>query len=310
MEYIINDDKYVGVRLDQYISLVDDDLTRAFIQRLIEKEDVLVNNRASKSSYKLKYKDIVYIKEVELEDSKLKAEDIKLEIIYEDDDILVVNKKKGMVVHPGNGNHSGTMVNALMFSHGNNLSHINGVIRPGIVHRIDKNTSGVIVVAKNDNAHKKLSEDFKSHNIKRKYSALVNGIVNKDNLKINLPIGRDNKDRKKMAVTNKNSKQAVTNIKVLERFNKSGYTLIEATLETGRTHQIRVHMTYLGHSIIGDEVYGKVKNEFNIKGQMLHAKVLGINHPITGEYMEFKSKLPEEFEELIIKLRKKEKEGK
>ena len=193
-----------------------------------------------------------------------------------------------------------------MFSHKDNLSQINGVVRPGIVHRIDKDTSGILVVAKTDKAHKTLSESFKKHDINRKYIAIVKGILEKDNLKINLPIGRDNTDRKKMTVTTKNSKEAITYIKVLERFYESNYTLVEATLETGRTHQIRVHMTYVGHPLMGDTTYSNGKNEFGIEGQMLHAKLLGINHPITGKYLEFEIDVPKEFKEVLNSLRKKE----
>lgn len=307
MKYIINDDQYVKMRLDQCINLLNNDLTRNAIQKLIEKGNITVNGKTLKSSYKVKANDIINIKEAKLNETKPIAEKIKLDIIYEDDDILIINKRKGVVVHPGNGNYTGTIVNALLFFYKDSLSQINGATRPGIVHRIDKNTSGLLVVAKNDYAHKKLSRDFKEHNITRRYIALVNGIIDKDNLKVNLPLGRDNKDRKKTSVTTQNSKEAITNIKVIERFFNSNYTLIEATLVTGRTHQIRVHMAYLKHSIVGDDVYGKAKNEFNILGQMLHAKVLGINHPKTCKYMEFESKLPNDFEKVLNKLRSKEK---
>lgn len=307
MKYIINDDQYVKMRLDQCINLLNNDLTRNAIQKLIEKGNITVNGKTLKSSYKVKANDIINIKEAKVNETKPIAEKIKLDIIYEDDDILIINKRKGVVVHPGNGNYTGTIVNALLFFYKDSLSQINGATRPGIVHRIDKNTSGLLVVAKNDYAHKKLSRDFKEHNITRRYIALVNGIIDKDNLKVNLPLGRDNKDRKKTSVTTQNSKEAITNIKVIERFFNSNYTLIEATLVTGRTHQIRVHMAYLKHSIVGDDVYGKAKNEFNVLGQMLHAKVLGINHPKTCKYMEFESKLPNDFEKVLNKLRSKEK---
>lgn len=307
MKYIINDDQYIKMRLDQCINLLNNDLTRNAIQKLIEKGNITVNGKTLKSSYKVKANDIINIKEAKVNETKPIAEKIKLDIIYEDDDILIINKRKGVVVHPGNGNYTGTIVNALLFFYKDSLSQINGATRPGIVHRIDKNTSGLLVVAKNDYAHKKLSRDFKEHNITRRYIALVNGIIDKDNLKVNLPLGRDNKDRKKTSVTTQNSKEAITNIKVIERFFNSNYTLIEATLVTGRTHQIRVHMAYLKHSIVGDDVYGKAKNEFNVLGQMLHAKVLGINHPKTCKYMEFESKLPNDFEKVLNKLRSKEK---
>ena len=220
---------------------------------------------------------------------------------------MMINKEKGMVVHPANGNYTGTVVNSLMYSHKNNLSSINGIVRPGIVHRIDKDTSGIIVVAKNDNAHKKLSSQFKEHSITRKYIAIVKGIVKKDTMDIDLPIGRSEKDRKKMAVTNKNSKNAVTHIKVLKRFYNSNLTLVEATLETGRTHQIRVHMAYMGYPLLGDSVYGKKDSKFKINGQVLHAKTLGFIHPTTNKYVEFDSNLPKYFEDLIEILEKKEK---
>lgn len=295
-----------GKRLDQYVSNMDKNITRVFAQKLITEGNVLVNGKNAKSSYRIKVGDEISLKKIVPKEANLLAEKIDLDILYEDKDIIIINKAKGMVVHPGNGNPNGTIVNALMHSHKDNLSQINGVIRPGIVHRIDKDTSGVIVVAKTDKAHKNLSEKFKKHDLKRQYIALVQGIVDKDNLKINLPIGRDISNRKKMAVTTKNSKEAITYIKVLERYIKSGYTLVEATLETGRTHQIRVHMSYAGYPIVGDSIYGKTKNEFGVKGQMLHAKMLGINHPTSEKYIEFESDLPKEFNDIIQMLRKKE----
>lgn len=305
MKYVV-DQNEKGKRLDIYLSQILAGKTRSYIKKLIEQENILVNGKKQKSGYLLKLNDNVEVEVPEDKTSTVLAEDIPLDIIYEDDDILIINKKKGMVVHPANGNYSGTMVNSLMFSHGDKLSSINGIIRPGIVHRIDKDTSGILVVAKNDQAHKKLSEQFKVHSITRKYIALVKGIVKEDFMDINLPIGRNQNDRKKMAVTYKNSKNAITHIKVLKRYYNSNVTLVEATLETGRTHQIRVHMAYKSHPLIGDEVYGKKDSKFGISGQMLHAKVLGFVHPTTGEYVEFESKLPDEFEEIIEKLDKKE----
>ena len=305
MKYII-DEQNVGTRIDQYVNIVNEDITRNYAQRLIEEDKILVNGNKTKSSYKLKLNDEVEFMDIDIVEAEILAENIPVEIIYEDDHIIIVNKAKGMVVHPGNGNTSGTLVNSLMYSHKDNLSQINGVVRPGIVHRIDKDTSGILVVAKTDKAHKILSESFKRHDLNRKYIAIVKGIVEKDNLKINLPIGRDNENRKKMAVTTKNSKEAITYIKVLERFYASNYTLVEATLETGRTHQIRVHMTYVGHPLMGDTTYSNGKNEFGVEGQMLHAKLLGINHPITGKYLEFEVDVPSEFKEVLTKLRKKE----
>lgn len=282
-------------------------ISRAMVQKLIENGKVLVNGARVKPSYNLKIGDEVEVGELEVTNSQIKPKDISLNIIYEDDDVILIDKDKDTVVHPGNGNFEDTIVNALMFSHKDKLSGINGVIRPGIVHRIDKDTTGIIVVAKNDNAHKCLAEQFKEHSITRKYIALVDGIIDKDKLRINLPIGRDEKNRIKMAVTTKNSKEAITNITVLKRYIKSGYTLVEAKLETGRTHQIRVHMSYVGHPLVGDNVYGKSNNEFGVQGQLLHAKVLGFVHPTTGKYMEFETNLHEDFKAVLDMLEKREK---
>lgn len=297
----------VGKRLDNFIVQNVDNLTRSYIKNLIDDELVTVNGKKRKAGYSLKENDIINIQIPEDKEANIKAEDIKLNIMYEDDDILIVDKEKGMVVHPANGNYSGTMVNSLMYSHKDKLSSINGTIRPGIVHRIDKDTSGILVVAKNDNAHKKLSEQFKVHSITRKYIALVKGIIKEDTMDIDYPIGRSSKDRKKMAVTYKNSKEAKTHIKVLKRFYNSNVTLVEATLETGRTHQIRVHMAYVGHPLVGDEVYGKKDPRFKIEGQMLHAKILGFIHPTKNSYIEFESNLPEYYLEILKKLENKEK---
>lgn len=289
-------------------TLVDKlNISRAMVQKLIENGKVLVNGAKVKPSYNLKIGDEVEVGELEVTNSQIKPKDISLNIIYEDDDVILIDKDKDTVVHPGNGNFEDTIVNALMFSHKDKLSGINGVVRPGIVHRIDKDTTGIIVVAKNDNAHKCLAEQFKEHSITRKYIALVDGIVDKDKLRINLPIGRDEKNRIKMAVTTKNSKEAITNITVLKRYIKSGYTLVEARLETGRTHQIRVHMSYIGHPLVGDNVYGKSNNEFGVQGQLLHAKVLGFVHPTTGKYIEFETNLHEDFKAVLDMLEKREK---
>lgn len=297
----------VGKRLDNFTLQNVDNLTRSYIKNLIDDELITVNGKKQKAGYALKENDIVNIQIPEDKEANIKAEDIKLNIMYEDDDILIVDKEKGMVVHPASGNYSGTMVNSLMYSHKDKLSSINGTIRPGIVHRIDKDTSGILVVAKNDNAHKKLSEQFKVHSITRKYIALVKGIIKEDTMYIDYPIGRSSKDRKKMAVTYKNSKEAKTHIKVLKRFYNSNVTLVEATLETGRTHQIRVHMAYVGHPLVGDEVYGKKDPRFKIEGQMLHAKTLGFIHPTKNSYIEFESNLPEYYLEILKKLENKEK---
>lgn len=295
-----------NIRIDQYLNIQDSEHTRSFIQKLIAEDNIKVNGKSVKSSYKVKENDVIEIDDIDIKEADILPEDIELEIVYEDDDIAIVNKPKGMVVHPGNGNYTGTMVNALMYSHKDRLSTINGVIRPGIVHRIDKDTSGLLVIAKNDKAHKILSDKFKVHDITREYICVVKGIVQKDKITIKLPIGRAQNDRKKMTVTNKNARDAITHIEVLERFKKSNYTLVSAKLETGRTHQIRVHMSYIGHAILGDTTYSKGKNEFGIEGQMLHAKVLGFNHPITNEYMEWSVNPSKEFEEVVQTLRGRE----
>ena len=309
MKYIV-DENDKKKRLDKFLQEKDLNITRSYIKTLIEEGYIKVNEEKVKSGYSLKKDDIVDIVIKEDETCDINPENISLDIVYEDDDIIIVNKPKGMVVHPANGNYTGTLVNALMYSHKDKLSSINGSIRPGIIHRIDKDTSGILVVAKNDEAHKKLSSIFKVHDIKREYIALVKGIVKEDRLDINLPIGRSAKDRKKMAVTNKNSREAITHIEVLERFYSSNVTLVKATLETGRTHQIRVHMSYMHHPIVGDEVYGKKDPKFKVTGQMLHAKLLGFKHPTTNEYVEFESEIPEYFKDILDTLERKEKASK
>lgn len=306
MNYIIEKED-ASKRLDVFLSEKIKDATRSYIKTLIDDGKITVNLAKVKAGYKLKIGDSIDVEIVEKKLENIVAEDIPLDIVYEDDDIIIVNKPKGMVVHPANGNYTGTMVNSLMNSHKDNLSSINGVIRPGIVHRIDKDTSGILVVAKNDNAHKKLSEQFKVHSIKRKYIALVKGIIKEDKLTIDRPIGRSIKDRKKMAVTEKNSRRAITHISVLKRFYSSNVTLIEAELETGRTHQIRVHMAYLHHPLVGDEVYGKKDSKFKVNGQMLHAKYLGFIHPTSGKFVEFDSPLPEYFSSILMSLENREK---
>mgnify|MGYP005776395623 FL=1 len=306
MNFVVDKDN-VSKRLDIYLSENLEDVTRSYIKTLIDDSKILVNNKKEKSGYKLKLNDIIDVTLEEKKSENIVAQDIPLEILYEDDDIIIVNKPKGMVVHPANGNYTGTMVNSLMYSHQGKLSSINGVIRPGIVHRIDKDTSGILVVAKNDNAHKKLAAQFKVHSIKRKYVALVKGIIKEDSLTIDMPIGRSVKDRKKMTVTNKNSRSAVTHIAILKRFYSSNVTLVEAQLETGRTHQIRVHMAYIHHPLVGDEIYGKKDNKFKVQGQMLHAKYLGFVHPSTGKFIEFEKDVPEYFKEVLKSLENKEK---
>lgn len=305
MKYVVNKED-IGKRLDIYISSLNLNMTRSYIRTLIINGNITVNGQKKKSGYSLKLEDKVDVDIPKDKVLEVIPQDIPLNIIYEDNDILIVDKKKGMVVHPGNGNYDKTLVNALMYSHKDSLSAINGNIRPGIVHRIDKDTSGILVVAKNDEAHKKLSDIFKAHDIKREYIALVKGIIKEDKFTIDLPIGRSLKDRKKMAVTNKNSRNAITNIEVLKRFYSSNVTLVKARLETGRTHQIRVHMSYIHHPLVGDEVYGKKDPKFKIEGQLLHAKILGFNHPITNKYIEFESSLPKEFADILENLERKE----
>ena len=272
--------------------------SRNFILKNIKNGNITVNDNVVKGGYSLKEGDIIKVKDLTV-DTSVKAEDIDINILYEDDDIIVVNKKSGMVVHPGNGNYSKTLVNALMY-HTDELSDEGGSERCGIVHRIDKDTSGILLIAKTNKAHRILSEDFKNKTIKRKYIALVWGIIDESKGKINAPIGRSKLDRKKMAVTDINSKNAVTNFTVLERFNNA--TLVECVLETGRTHQIRVHMAEIGYPIVGDYTYSNGKNPFGIVGQMLHAAKLKFVHPTTKEMVEFEAPLPEYFEHVLQEL--------
>ena len=293
------DEKSEGTRIDKYLSDMLEEKSRSFIQELIKKEKVVVNNKIPKSNYKVKAFDNIELEVPEPEILKVDAEDIPLNILYEDNDVIVVNKEQGMVVHPAPGNYNGTLVNALLF-HCKDLSGINGIIRPGIVHRIDKDTSGILVVKKNDEAHNKLSEQLKNHSMKREYYALIEGRLKNDSGTINKPIGRNKKDRLKMGIV-EDGKLAVTHYEVLERYN--GYTLIKCVLETGRTHQIRVHMSSIGFPLVGDPLYGFKRQKFKLDGQMLHAKTLGFIHPETNEYMEFNSELPKYFINIIDKLR-------
>lgn len=292
-----------GKRLDVFLAEGMSELTRSRIQKLIGDGCITVNGSVVKTNYKLRQGDEIEIEIPEARETELTAEEIPLDIVFEDDCMLVVNKPQGMVVHPAAGNYSGTLVNALMAHCGDRLSGINGEIRPGILHRIDKDTSGLLMVAKNDRAHMGLSEQIKEHSLTREYLALVHGRIKEDSGTIDAPIGRDEKDRKKMTITQKNSRNAVTHFFVLERFDK--YTLVRCRLETGRTHQIRVHMSKNGHPIVGDPVYGRKKEEFRLKGQLLHAHMLGFVHPLSGEYMEFSQGIPEYFEEVLEKLRRK-----
>lgn len=289
-------------RLDKYLSDKLEDMTRSYLKKLISDDKaVLVNGNTAKPNYKLKPGDIIELavpKPIELE---IKSENIPLDIVYEDSDMLVVNKPQGMVVHPAAGNYTGTLVNALLYHCGDSLSGINGEKRPGIVHRIDKDTSGLLLVAKNDNAHQRLSSQIKEHSLTRAYKALVHGNIKQDSGRIDAPIGRHPSDRKKMTVTDKNSREAVTNFRVIERYGR--YTFVECILETGRTHQIRVHMSKNGHPIVGDKTYGVKKEEFNLAGQLLHAYKVGFIHPASGEYMEFVSELPDYYMNVLDRLR-------
>ena len=285
-------------RIDAYIS-ENTEYSRTTIQRLIDEDKIKVNDKKEKASYKVHKGDKIEIEEEPAKDIELKAQKIPLEILYEDNDIIVVNKPKGMVVHPANGNPDGTLVNAIMSICKDSLSGIGGEIRPGIVHRLDKNTSGAIIVAKNDRAHINLSEQLKNHEIKKTYIALVRGIVKENNATINMPIARSKKDRKKMDV-DRSGKEAITHFKVLKRYQDC--TLLEINIETGRTHQIRVHLAHIGYPIIGDDVYSNGKNKWNIVGQCLHAKCLDFKHPITGKKMHIEAELPNYFKEILEEL--------
>ncbi|WP_419023497.1 RluA family pseudouridine synthase [Emergencia sp.] len=292
-----------GTRIDLVLSLSLPDTSRSFIQKLFEKGNILVNGKPCTSKkYKAAIGDMVEITIPAPTDLKIEAENIPIDIVYEDEDVLVVNKPRGMVVHPAVGNYTGTLVNAIMYHCGERLSSINGVIRPGIVHRIDKDTSGLLMIAKNDRAHESLSRQLAEHSITRRYQALVYHNIREEEGTVNAPLGRDPKNRLKRAVTDVHSKRAVTHYRVLERFGR--YTLIEAKLETGRTHQIRVHMAYIKHPLVGDLLYGPKKQTIPVEGQMLHAKTLGFVHPKTGVYMEFDSPLPAYFDTILTELRK------
>ena len=302
-EYIIKED---GIRLDKAIAELDPDISRMTVQKLIEDDKILVNGKKEKASYKVKINDKIIIEFEKPKESKLKAEEIPLNVIYEDNDIIIINKEKGMVVHPGNGNPDGTLANAIMARCKDSLSGIGGEIRPGIVHRIDKDTSGIIIVAKNDKAHLNISEQIKEHKTTKTYLALVRGRVKENEATIDMPIGRSQKDRKKMAV-GQNGKNAITNFKVIERFPQDNCTLLEVKIETGRTHQIRVHLSQIGYPVIGDNVYSNGKNKWGIEGQCLHSKSLKFKHPITGKEMFLEARLPEYFEKVLKELREKEK---
>ena len=300
--YIVKQEEQ-GKRLDTYVANQKNELTRTAVQRLVEQEKILVNGKKQKVAYKVIEGDIVTVEESEAKPIELKAQEIPLDIIYEDKDIIVVNKPKGMVVHPANGNPDGTLVNAIMAICKDSLSGIGGEIRPGIVHRLDKDTSGLLIVAKNDKAHVNMSEQIKNHEVKKTYIALVRGIVKENEATIDIPIGRSRSDRKKMAV-DKNGRNAITHIKVLKRYDK--YTLLEINIETGRTHQIRVHLSHIGYPIIGDYTYSNGKNEFDVVGQCLHAQKLEFKHPITQKDMCLEAELPQYFKDILDKLKNRE----
>lgn len=293
---MIIDINNIGKRIDKYLC-DNTEYTRSKIQKMIESGNILVNGIKVKDSYKLKENDNIEITEL-IEETDIVPENIPLDIYYEDDDLIVVNKPSGMVVHPAPGNYTGTLVNALLY-HTKNLSTVNTLVRPGIVHRIDADTSGLLLVAKNDKAHNILAEAIQKKEVTREYIALVEGIISEDTATIDAPIGRDTNNRKKMCVTSENSKDAITHLKVIERLNNA--TLIRCKLETGRTHQIRVHLNYIGHSIVNDPVYGKKKLIDEDFGQMLHAEKIGFVHPTTKEYMEFTSPVPDRFNEILEK---------
>ena len=289
------DDK--GKRIDKYISDMLYSYSRSYIQKLIDEELVLVNDKLVKSNYKICAGDEIVVKIPVPEELKIEAEDIPLDIVYEDEDVILINKPKGMVVHPSPGHYSGTLVNALMYHCKDGLSGINGILRPGIVHRIDMDTTGIIVACKNDAAHISLSEQLKEHSITRYYFAIYHNCINEDSGVTNAPIGRHPVDRKKMAVNYKNGKDAITHYEVLNNFSK--YSYVRCRLETGRTHQIRVHMASINHPLLGDDVYSSIKSPYKLQGQTLHAGILGFVHPRTGKYMEFSAPLPEYFEHLL-----------
>jgi len=297
---LLIEEEQAGLRVDKFLSEALPDLSRSYIQKLIKDEQIYVNGKKIKASYKVNTGDMLLVEEPELKEPDILAENIPLNILYEDSDLLIVNKPKGMVVHPSAGHYSGTLVNALMYHCKNELSGINGVMRPGIVHRIDMDTTGSLLVCKNDFSHNDIAEQLKIHSITRIYHAIVHGVLKNDEGTIDAPIGRHPVERKKMSINYDNGKHAVTHYKVIKRFQH--YTYIECRLETGRTHQIRVHMASLHHPLVGDSVYGPSKCPFKLQGQTLHAKTIGIIHPRTREYLEIEAPLPEYFIDLLKKL--------
>ncbi len=300
-QYLVSEEA-AGRRIDLYLAGECGQLSRSYLQKLLKSGQAKVNGSVVKANYKVASGDCVELEIPEASEPQITARPMDLDILYEDDDILIVNKPKGMVVHPAAGHFDDTLVNGLMEHCRGNLSGINGVMRPGIVHRIDRDTTGILVVCKNDLAHSCIAEQLKVHSITRKYQAVVYGVIKEEEGTIDAPIGRHPSDRKKMCVNLKSGRNAVTHYRVLERF--AGYTYVECRLETGRTHQIRVHMASIHHPVLGDTVYGPEKNPFHLEGQTLHAGVLGLLHPRTGEYMEFEAPLPEYFSQLLEKLRK------
>lgn len=303
-EYILTaEDEFEGERIDRFITLSLHDFSRTFIQKLVADGNISVNAKSCKSSYRVKSGDEIKIVTPDAVVPDILPLNIPLEILYEDNDVLVVNKPKNMVVHPAPGHFDDTLVNAVMYHCGDNLSGINGVMRPGIVHRIDKDTTGSVIICKNDRSHESIAAQLKEHSIKREYLAIVCGVIEEDSGTVDKPIGRMNNDRKKMCVNASVSKNAVTHYEVLERFDK--FTLVKCILETGRTHQIRVHMASIGHPVAGDEVYGNgVKTPIATNGQALHAQILGFRHPVTGEFIETVAPLPEYFEKFLKILKK------
>lgn len=302
MNFYISDPQ-VNMRIDKYLSDMLPEHSRSYIQKLLSDGNILVNGSSVKSNYKLSIGDQISVDLPEPKEVSILPEDIPLDIVFEDEDILIVNKPKGMVVHPAAGHSNGTLVNAILYHCQGNLSTINGVLRPGIVHRIDMDTTGLLVVCKNDMAHQSLSEQLKVHSITRKYQAIVYDNIVEDTGTIRQSIGRHPVDRKKQAVNVRNGKEAVTHYQVLERFHGK-YTYVECQLETGRTHQIRVHMAYIHHPLLGDTLYGPAKDAFHLQGQTLHAGVLGFIHPRTKKYVEFQAALPEYFQQLLEQLRR------
>ena len=286
-----------GERLDKYLALIYENQSRSFFQKIIKENLVLVNGKTQKANYRISAEDTVSVTIPKAQEIEIVPEDIPLDILYEDEDVLVVNKPKGMVVHPSAGHYTGTLVNAVMYHCKESLSGINGAIRPGIVHRIDMDTTGALIVCKNDNAHVKIAQQIKEHSVTRRYRGIVNGVVKEDTGRIEGAIGRHSVERKKMAINEKNGKPAITHYKVLERFNN--HTYMEFELETGRTHQIRVHMASIGHPLLGDTLYGSGKNPYHLQGQTLHAMVIGFIHPSTGAYLEVEAPLPEYFQKLL-----------